>query len=275
MERLAHLLYSLLALLLLALPCAGQQAEWVKKESNWRSHKRQHFTLNGVDGYVVAPKEALPGKPWIWRARFPTYHDEMDAELVGKGFHLLYIDVAGLFGASAALERGEHLYKFATETLGLSKQACMEGVSRGGLFVYNWAVLHPDRVRCIYCDTPVCDIRSWPGGKGTGIGSEATWKQCLGVYKLTEETAEAFRGNPIDHAEVIAKAKIPILHIVSETDVVVPPAENSYVLKVNLEKAGGSMDVISVPMGTEKSKGHHFTHPDPKRVVKFFLENNK
>jgi len=259
----------------MALPCSAQKADWVLKESDWRGNKRQHFNLEGAGGYVVAPKEALPGKPWIWRARFPTFHDEMDAELIGKGFHLLYIDVSGQFGAPVAMERGERLYKFATETLGLSKQATMEGVSRGGLFVYNWTALHPDRVKCIYCDTPVCDIRSWPGGKGAGVGSAATWKQCLAVYKLTEEASETFRGNPIDHAEVVAKAKIPILHIVSETDIVVPPAENSYLLKTRLEKAGGSMEVISVAKGTEKSKGHHFTHPDPKRVVDFILNNNK
>ncbi|MEO1982463.1 MAG: hypothetical protein ABGZ24_18295, partial [Fuerstiella sp.] len=63
--------------------------------------------------------------------------------------------------------------------------------------------------------------------------------------------------------------KIPVLHIVSENDVVVPPAENTYLLQARLKELGHDMPVVSVPLGTEKSHGHHFTHPAQDRVVKF------
>ena len=59
------------------------------------------------------------------------------------------------------------------------------------------------------------DIRSWPGGKGKGSGSAQCWKQALGLYGLTEETAKDFKGNPLDHAEALARAGIPIVASVS------------------------------------------------------------
>ena len=40
-----------------------------------------------------------------------------------------------------------------------------------------------------------------------------------------------------------------------------------------LEKLGWKMDIISVKEGTAKSKGHHFNHPDPQRVVEFILKH--
>ena len=203
----------------------------------------------------------------------PNFHAEADIELVGKGFHIGYVNVAGLFGSPKAMETGDAFYDYMTSRRGLSKSPVMEGVSRGGLFVYNWTALHPERVTCIYCDTPVLDFKSWPGGQGSGIGSSGAWKQCLAAYGFTEDEAAKHKGIPLNHADVVAKNKIPVLHIVSETDTVVPPNENTYLLQKRLEKLGHHMDVISVPMGTEKSHGHHFTHPDPGRVVDFVVSH--
>jgi sialidase-1 len=193
----------------------------------------------------------------------------MDVELLKQGFHVAYVDVAGMFGSPQAMDIGDQFYQFMTDERGLSKKPALEGVSRGGLFVYNWAARHPERVACIYCDTPVLDFKSWPAGKGQGLGSEAAWQQCLKAYQFTEQQALQFTGNPLGHAQIIAQHRIPLLHIVSENDVVVPPVENTYKMKQLLSDLNHDMAVISVPMGTEKSHGHHFTHPNPDQVVKF------
>jgi sialidase-1 len=197
----------------------------------------------------------------------------MDIKLVNQGFHLAYFDVSGKFGCPDAVERAEQFYWFLVNERGLNAQASMEGVSRGGLFVYNWAAKHPSRVASIYCDTPVCDFRSWPGGKKTGIGSSVAWKECLAAYGLSEQQAMTYNRMPIDHAEIIAEAKIPVMHIVSENDRVVPPGENTYRLRDKLQAAGHDMQVIRVAEGTTESKGHHFDHPDPQSVIDFFNNN--
>lgn len=250
-----------------------EDAAWYTRETKWNGFAQYHFQIKDQAAYIVAPTKALEGNPWIWRARFPGYHAEMDVELVGKGFHIGYVDVAGLLGSPQAMEIADAFYEFATEKRKLAAKPCLEGVSRGGLVVYNWAAKHPDRVACIYCDTPVLDIKSWPGGKGDGIGHEPTWKQCLAAYGFTEAEALAYRKNPIDQAKAIANAKIPILHIVSENDRVVPPKENTYVLQARLKEHGHKMEVISVAEGTAKSNGHHFTHPEPERVVEFIRKH--
>ncbi len=246
----------------------------VVRRSKWHGFERLHFRIADRDAYLVLPKEAADGKPWIWRARFPDFHYEMDVKLIEKGFHVAYINVGGLFGNAEAMAIGDELYTFMTTNRGLSKTPVLEGVSRGGLFVYNWLHLNPTKVSCVYCDTPVLDFKSWPAGFGNSIGHADTWKACLERDKLTEAESKTFKDLPVYRAaNKIVKHDIPVLHIVSENDTVVPPAENTYVLQTSLKSLGYDIPVISVPTGTEKSHGHHFTHPDPDRVVAFILKN--
>ena len=67
----------------------------------------------------------------------------------------------------------------------------------------------------------------------------------------------------------IAKAKLPLMHIVSLNDTVVPPTENTFVLQRRLAPQGHGMTVIVVKEGTEKSSGHHFDHPAVTRAADF------
>jgi len=247
-----------------------QQVEhhWPGEKSVWNGFERFDFQVDGRSAYVVVPKLALPGKPWVWRARFPNFHAEADLVLLKRGFHIARINTDGMLGSPNAMRHWDQFYTFVIGK-GLSKKCVLEGVSRGGLFVYGFASRWPHRVACIYCDTPVCDIRSWPGGKGNGRGHAETWKRCLAEYGLTEATAESFNANPIDRLAPIAAAKIPILHIVSLNDEIVPPSENTFLIEKAYRELGGEIDVIQVIEGTEKSGGHHFTHPDPVRVADF------
>ncbi|WP_339744910.1 hypothetical protein [uncultured Rubinisphaera sp.] len=248
-------------------------ALWYERESVWNGYEQYHFTIADRPAYIVKPKSVAEGNPWIWRARFPGFHAEMDVILLSKGFHIAYVDVSNMFGSPTAVKIGDEFYKYLTTDRQLARKPCLEGVSRGGLFVYNWAAKNPGKVACIYCDTPVCDFKSWPAGKGKGIGSPQSWQQCLQAYGFTEEQGIEYTHNPIDHAAIIAQAKIPLMHIVSENDRVVPPSENTYLLQSRLAEFDYPLEVISVKEGTEKSNGHHFTHPDPEHVVRFIEEH--
>ena len=98
--------------------------------------------------------------------RFFGQQPQTDIALLEKGFHLVYMDVAGLYGLPKAVEHFNAFYKYLTKEQGLAKKPALEGMSRGGLIVYNWAAQNPDKVACIYADAPVCDFECWPGGKG-------------------------------------------------------------------------------------------------------------
>lgn len=267
------------SLVLMAIVTAGtayaedHDAAWFDSKTTWNGYEQLHFEVADRSAYLVVPKRSAAGKPWVWRARFPNYHAQMDIALLARGYHVAYIDVTGMFGSPDAVRIGHEFYDYLTTKRSLSPRPCLEGVSRGGLFVYNWAAKNPDKVACIYCDTPVCDFKSWPGGKGRGLGSATDWQQCLKAYGLSEERALQSDQNPINHAEALAKAKVPILHVVAENDRVVPPEENTYRLKARLEQHGHRLGVISVPLGTVESNGHHFDHPEPDRIVSFIVRH--
>jgi hypothetical protein len=42
--------------------------------ADWHGFEKREFTVDGVAGYVVLPRVAAPGKPWLWRARFPEFN---------------------------------------------------------------------------------------------------------------------------------------------------------------------------------------------------------
>ncbi len=244
----------------------------VNKTDQWHGYAREHFVVDRRKCYIVTPKEHAIRKPWVWRARFPNYHWEIDVKLLEQGIAIAYIDVAGMFGSPKAIEHGNRFYIEMLKRR-YEKKVALEGVSRGGLFVYNWAAANLDRVSCIYTDTPVCDFKSWPLGQGKGIGHKNSWTQCLKAYGMTEAEALAYKGNPIDNIEKIAKAGIPMMTIVSLTDVVVPPAENTFIMRERVPKhlQTRNFRIIEVPQGTKQSKGHHFEHPDIVGVSHFFM----
>jgi pimeloyl-ACP methyl ester carboxylesterase len=129
---------------------------------------------------------------------------------------------------------------------------------------------NPDKVAVIYGDAPVCDFKSWPGGKGKGKGSTSDWTALLKCYEFKDEAeALAYRGNPIDTLAPLAKAKVALIHVVGDADEVVPVAENSALVEERYRLLGGEIQVIHKP-----GVGHH-PHglEDPSPVVKFILEH--
>ena len=76
-------------------------------------------------------------------------------------------------------------------------------MSRGGLIALNWAIDNPDRVSAVYVDAPVCDIRSWPGGRARAREARSTgglaWRQ---VDRRESATAKV---SPIDRPEPLAR----------------------------------------------------------------------
>ena len=239
------------------------------KMGEWNGFARADFKLDGRSCIVVAPKETAPGKPWIWRARFFGHEPQTDIALLGKGFHLVYMDVGNMYGAPMAVEHWNEFYAHLVGKHGFAKKAVLEGMSRGGLIIFNWAKANPEKVACIYGDAPVCDIRSWPGGMGAGRGNKGDWERCKKAYAITEENLDDFKGNPIDGLEPLAKAGVPILNVCGAADDVVPMAENTDVLKERYEALGGSIRVIA-----KEGVGHHpHSLKDPKEIVEFILSH--
>ncbi len=149
------------------------------KKSSWFGFERFDFQVDGKSALVVAPKIVAPGRPWVWHGEFFGHKPNPDLALLGRGFHVVYLSVPDMLGSPEAVAHWNAFYEALTENHGFAKKAALVGLSRGGLYVYNWAAANPDKVACIYGDAPVCDFKSWPGGKGKVPGSARDWQLVL------------------------------------------------------------------------------------------------
>jgi pimeloyl-ACP methyl ester carboxylesterase len=242
-------------------------------KSQWEGFDRYDFEVDGKSAIVVVPKVALAGKPWLWRGEFFGAFANADAALVTNGFYLVYLGVPDLFGSPKAVKSWDKFYEELTGKYGFAKKAALIGLSRGGLYCYNWAIANPDKVACIYADAAVCDFKSWPGGRlkglGKGEGSADEWQKMLRAYGFKSDAeAIAYHGNPIDNLKPLADAKIPLLHVFGDADTALPWEENTGIVAERYKELGGSITLIRKP-----GVGHH-PHglTDPTPIVEFIMK---
>lgn len=256
--------YILLAAVLLGISSVG-----ICQSNTFEGWKSIEFEFQGHNAKIVFPKKSNDGKFWIWRARFWGHEPQLDKALLEKGFHVVYVDVAGLYGNKEAVQIWNDFYAYLIAQYNLNRKAVLEGMSRGGLIVYNWASENTEKVACIYADAPVCDIKSWPGGLYSGSGSTSDWEACLKAYHLDEKSVLNFENIPINNCVEVAKAGVPAIHVCGLADDVVPYSENTEKLATNFKAAGGEIELI-----LKEGVGHHpHSLEDPQPLVDFILKN--
>ncbi|MFH0991173.1 MAG: GDSL-type esterase/lipase family protein [bacterium] len=234
---------------------------------NFHGFKGTEFKYNGWLCRIVQPYVVAPGKPWIWRARFWNHEPQTEIALLERGFHLVYCDIVELFGNPEAIARWNTFYNLMQQG-GLAPKVALEGLSRGGLMIYNWAAANPEKVACIYADAPVLDAKSWPAGVFNGKPSTENYIAFKKVFGISsDEEMMKFKGSPIDKAAIIARGCFPMLHICGDADVVVPIEENTDPFEKAILQHGGSITVIR-----KKGVDHHpHSLEDPTPIVDFIL----
>jgi pimeloyl-ACP methyl ester carboxylesterase len=122
---------------------------------------------------VVVPRQAAPGNPWSWRGVYWNHQPQAEVELLKRGFHIAYISIDPKPSSSTQLTQDELMdqlgmsrraltewdawYAYLTGQYGLSKKPAFIGMSRGGIFEYEWGTANPDKVSCIYADNPAIE----------------------------------------------------------------------------------------------------------------------
>jgi pimeloyl-ACP methyl ester carboxylesterase len=264
------LVWSVLLAASLAAARAGES--WPRESPDtWHGFVRHNFTVDGCPAWVVEPKQAAPGNPWTWCMEFPDAFTERTGvlQLLEKGFHHVHIAVGNTHGCPAAVNHFDAFYK-VLQAGGLAKKGTLIGISRGGLYAYNFAAQYPSRVACIYGDAPVCDFKSWPGGKGKGNGSPGDWAALLRNYGFKDEAeALSYNKNPVDELAPLAAAKVALVHVVGDADKVVPPTENTLIIEQRYKDLGGKIVVIHKP----DCDHHPHGLDNPQPIVDFVLEH--
>ncbi|SRR5258706_4751141 len=240
-----------------------------KTYSSFHGYACADFNFNERKCKVVQPKIAARGHPWVWRARFWGHEPQTDIALLERGFHVVYCDVVELLGNKESIIAWNDFYKLMHRA-GLSKKVVMEGMSRGGLYVFNWAAVNPHRVACVYVDNPLLNINAWiiqmlqlPAGRNEMF--EAFKKD----YNLTTpEQVRQFRGGPVESVKKIVKGHYPILIVCADEDEAVSPAENTNLFEEKIKALHGDITVIHKP----GFKHHPHSLPDPTPIVDFILK---
>jgi alpha-beta hydrolase superfamily lysophospholipase len=154
---------------------------------------------------------------------------------------------------------------------GLSEKAVMVGMSRGGVYVFNWAAVNPGKVACVYVDNPLLNINVWaeemlrlPEDKKNEM-FEAFKKD----YNLiTSEQVHNFHEGPIESVKQIIKGHYPILIVCADEDEAVSPAENTNLFEKKVKAQNGNILVIHKP----GFKHHPHSLPDPTPIVDFIVK---
>ena len=239
--------------------------------SPWIEPFQKHqFEISGRPVTVVCPQQPMEGRYWAWKGEFLDAFPGTDLALLRRGFYLVNMNFPDQFGSTAAIRKWNELYAFLTGEHGFANKVALIGLSRGGLYCYPWAAENVDKVACIYGDAPVCDIRSWPGGKGRGLGSPEDWEKMMDVLAFSGEAETmTYDKNPVDNRAALAAAHIPLLHVYGDADDEVPWEENTGVLARRYRQMGGEIELISKPGG-----GHH-PHglEDPAPIVDFIVRH--
>jgi alpha-mannosidase len=237
------------------------------QSATWEGYRCQKFEVDGRACVLVRPDSPLHSNPWIWRTEFFGAFPALDLALLKVGCHVAYIDVQDMYGAPIAMRHMDRFYAHLIDNHALSNRCVLEGFSRGGLFALNWAAQNPHAVACVYLDAPVCDFKSWPGGRGKAQGSVEDWQRLKQAYGFSEDEALAYKSNPVDSLVPLATAEIPIIAVYGEADVDLPPDENVLLLESRYRALGGEITVIAKP-----GVGHHpHSLADPAPLLDFIL----
>ncbi|MDR7045437.1 sialidase-1 [Dyadobacter sp. BE34] len=264
--------WNLLAVLLLSATYISAQIP--EKTTQWKGFEKVEFTFQDRNAWYVKPRKAIDGNPWIWRAHFPTWHTDMDSILLSRGFHVAYVNTNDMFAHPKAMQVWDAFYDYLVKEKHFAPKVALEGVSRGGLYVYGWAKRNPDKISCIYAEAPVADPKSWPGGKGKGKGSPKDWEAWKQIFNMTEEQAATFTDIPLNDLAGLASYKVPIVHVVGLKDEHAPVAENTDLLVKNYLALGGPVSVYPMTRGEQTLEGHHFPIEHPEFFANFIEQNS-
>ncbi|MEX2169243.1 MAG: prolyl oligopeptidase family serine peptidase [Pirellulales bacterium] len=213
----------------------------------------ESFLVDERPAFVLLPPEEKRSEPQPWIMYAPTlpgYPDEheswMHEQFLAAGVAVAGIDAGEAYGSPQWQKLGTALYRELTENRGFGKQPCLLGRSRGGLWVSSWAIANPDKVAGIAGIYPVFDLRTYPG-----------IERSAPAYGLTSEELQAnlAEHNPIERAEVLARAKVPVFIIHGDVDEVVPLKENSAALEEHYKTAGAE-DAFQLLIA--KGQGHNY-----------------
>ncbi len=221
-------------------------------EDMWYGYRRTKFDFNGRTGWVAQPSvKPLEGLPWTWTMQWAeAYVDRTGVlDLLRKGYHHVTLDLFATRMDETGLAAAADFQKFLVEQLGFAPKANLVGMSWGGFFSTRYANAYPQNVRRIYLDAPLLNFATFTHDVGPWKASKpADWSKDPRM--------------PVNMAESLAKASIPILLLYGGQDQTVLPKLNCELFASRFKTAGGTITVQNRSLF-----GHHPHGVDPDKTA--------
>ncbi len=224
---------------------------------------RYNFTFEGYKAYFDEPVNAKPVRRWTWCMKWPNAFAEFTGQIDGveRGYYYVYLDNIDWM-SEKGVDVAKRFHDFLVRKLGFADKAFLIGMSWGGFYSTRYAANHPEDVARIYLDAPLMNLGAFKLGK---------WDAAAKAWGKPEEGDWAKDPRmPINLADRIARAKIPVLLLYGGADTVVPPAGNCEIFIPRFKAAGGDIQVFK-----RETYGHHphgFQEPEKKGAVIDFFE---
>ena len=219
-------------------------------EDMWYGYRRTKFDFKGRTAWVVEPSVTpLNGCPWTWTMQWAEAFVERTCvpDLLKRGFHHATIDLYPTRMDESGVAAAAEFQRFLVDTLGFAPKANLVGMSWGGFFSVRYTAAHPENVRCIYLDAPLLTFAGFDSAaSAAGIGSWFETRPADGDWRKDPRM-------PVNMAEAVAKAGIPVLLLYGGQDQTVPPDENARRFADAFKAAGGKIDV--------RQRGGYGHHP--------------
>jgi hypothetical protein len=122
------------------------------KKTTWKGFARYDFEFNGRACRMVCPDKPATGNPWIWNARFPDWHTDIDSILLIRGFYVTNINTDEFNGCPEGVKIWDEYFRYITTTFGLENVAALEGISRGLKSSFRKLHLNSSRQESLHLD---------------------------------------------------------------------------------------------------------------------------
>lgn len=259
-------MFAVILTLMVALLCNAQTiadkiaaGHAVVSEDEWYGFHRVKFDFNGYTAWIVEPSGApTEDKSWTWTMQWAEAFVPRTGvpDLLARGFYHVTLEAFGRRAVDEALPDFAAFQTFLTDTLGLAPKANLIGMSWGGFFSVRYASAYLENVRRIYLDAPLLNLEGFDGDIGP-------WKDCADGASWSDDPRM-----PINVADKVAAAGIPILLLYGGQDQTVNPVANSEIFVERFKAAGGDITIKY-----RSGYGHHPHGLDPGStdpIVVFF-----
>ena len=216
-------------------------------QSVWNGFTRLDFMFEDRQAILIVPNEAdkRPNGNWMLKTEYFDAFPNFEIEMVKRGWHLAYLQNKSRWVFPDDIDAKARFADYLKAEFGLAKRCLPVGMSCGGMHAVYFAAKYPQYIAALYLDAPVMNLLSCPGDMG--IANCGMFEEFQAHTGMTRSRLICYRNHPIDVADRLIEAKIPVFLVCGDSDTVVPYCENGELLYEKYKQAGEEITLVLKP----------------------------